>query len=66
MLLVALMSDSGSSETDPQDDAGPSWGQVRLGKLVILIELIAHVQATRQDKDGGGVSFVRSETSKTE
>jgi len=67
MLLVVLMSDSGSSsETDPQDNAGPLWGQVRLGKLVVLIELIGHVQATRQDKDGGGVSFESSETSKTE
>ncbi|KAH9960690.1 hypothetical protein BC827DRAFT_1268087 [Russula dissimulans] len=56
MLLVALMSDSGNTERDPQDDARPSWGQVRLGQLVILTELIAHVQATRQDKDGGGPS----------
>jgi len=25
---------------------------------VVLIELIAHVQATREEKDGRGVSFV--------
>ena len=58
MLLVALMSDSGSSEKGLEDNVGPSWGQARLGQLVVLIELIAHVQATRQEKDGRGVSFV--------
>ena len=52
MLLVALMSDSGGKEKGSQDNVGPSWGQVRLGQLVVLIELIAHIQATRQDKDG--------------
>ena len=58
MLLVALMSDSGGTEKGPRDNVGPSWGQVRLGQLVVLIELIANVQATRQDKDGRGVSSV--------
>ena len=58
MLLVALMSDSGSIERGSQDKVGPSWGQARPGQLVVLIELIAHVQATRQEKDGRGVSFV--------
>ncbi len=58
MLLVALMSDSGSIERGSQDNAGPPWGQARPGQLVVLIELIAHAQATRQDKDGRGVSFV--------
>jgi hypothetical protein len=58
MLLVALMSDSGSIERGSQDKVGPSWGEARLGQLVVLIELIAHVQATRQEKDGRGVSFV--------
>jgi hypothetical protein len=58
MLLVALMSDSGGMEKGSQDNLGPSWGQVRLGQLVVLIELIAHIQATRQDKDGRGVSSV--------
>lgn len=58
MLLVALMSDSGSIAKGSQDSVGPSWGQARVGQLVALIELIAHVQATRQDKDGRGVSFV--------
>jgi len=66
MLLVALMSDSGTIERGSQDNVGPSWGQARLGQLVVLIELIAHVQATRQEKDGRGVSFVKSDTSKTE
>jgi len=58
MLLVALMSDSGGIERGSQDSVGPSWGQARLGQLVVLIELIAHVQATRQDKDARGVSFL--------
>jgi hypothetical protein len=52
------MSDSGGMEKGSQDNLGPSWGQVRLGQLVVLIELIAHIQATRQDKDGRGVSSV--------
>jgi hypothetical protein len=52
MLLVALMSDSGGKEKGSQDNVGSSWGQVRLGQLVVLIELIAYIQATRQDKDG--------------
>ncbi|KAI0300139.1 hypothetical protein B0F90DRAFT_1817733 [Multifurca ochricompacta] len=53
MLLVAFMSDSSSTARDSQDNAGsagPQWGHVRLGQLVILIELIAYVQAERQDK----------------
>ncbi len=58
MLLVALMSDSGGIEKSSRENVGPSWGQARLGQLVVLIELIAHVQATRQDKDGRGVSSV--------
>ena len=58
MLLVALMSDSGGIERGSQDNVGPPWGQTRVGQLVVLIELVAHVQATRQDKDGRGVSFV--------
>lgn len=58
MLLVALMSDSGSIAKGSQDNVGLSWGQARVGQLVALIELIAHVQATREDKDGRGVSFV--------
>jgi hypothetical protein len=66
MLLVVLMSDSGGTEKSPQDNVVPSWGQVRLGQLVVLIELIAHIQATRQDKDGRGVSSLRSGISKTE
>ena len=57
MLLVALMSDSSGTEKDPRESAGPSWGQVRPGQLVILVELIAHVQATRKD-EGREVSFV--------
>lgn len=52
MLLVALMSDSGGKEKGSQDNVGSSWGQVHLGQLVVLIELIAYIQATRQDKDG--------------
>jgi hypothetical protein len=58
MLLVALMSESGNIESGSQDNMGPSWGQARLGQLVILIELIGHVQSTRQEKDSRGVSFV--------
>jgi hypothetical protein len=58
MLLVALMSDSSSIERDSQDSVDPPWGQARLGQLVVLIELIAHIQVTRQDKDSRGVSFV--------
>jgi hypothetical protein len=58
MLLVGLMNDSGGVERGPQANVGPLWGQARVGQLVVLIELIAHVQATRQDKDGRGVSFV--------
>jgi hypothetical protein len=58
MLLVALMSDSSSTERVSQDNVAPPWGQARLGQLVVLIELIAHVQATRKDTDGRGVSFV--------
>jgi len=52
------MNDSSTTEKDLQASPGPLWGQVRLGQLVILVELIAHVQATRQDKDGRGVRFV--------
>lgn len=56
MLLVALMSDSGNIERGSQDKVGLPWGQARLGQLVVLIELIAQVQATRQEKDGRGPS----------
>jgi hypothetical protein len=59
MLLVVLMSDSSGTVKDSQESTGPLWGQVRLGQLVILVELIALVQITRQDhKDDRGVSFV--------
>ena len=58
MLLVALMSDSSSTERGSQDNVAPAWGQARLGQLVVLMELIAHVQATSKDTDGRGVSFV--------
>lgn len=58
MLSVLLMNDSSTTEKDLQESSGPLWGQIRLGQLVILVELIAHVQATRQDKDSQGVSFV--------
>jgi hypothetical protein len=58
MLLVALMSDSSGTVKDSQESTGPLWGQVHPGQLVILVELIALIQATRQDKDGPGVSFV--------
>jgi hypothetical protein len=58
MLLVALVSDSGSIERGSHDNGGSTWGQARPGQLVVLIELIAHVQATREEKDGRGVSFV--------
>jgi len=58
MLSILLMNDSSTTEKDLQESAGPLWGQVRLGQLVILVELIAHIQATRQDKDGRGVRFV--------
>jgi hypothetical protein len=58
MLLVILMNDSSTTEQDLQESSGPLWGQVRLGQLVILVELIAHVQATRPDKDGRGVRSV--------
>ncbi len=61
MLLVAIMSDSKSTDQDPQGDVGPQWGQVRLGKLAILIELIAHVQSERHGKDAQTVSFVPSD-----
>ncbi|KAI0266517.1 hypothetical protein BC834DRAFT_823723 [Gloeopeniophorella convolvens] len=50
MMLVALMSDSNSAGKAMRDDAGSSWGQVRLGQLALLVELIAHVQAAGQDK----------------
>jgi hypothetical protein len=66
MLLVALMSDSGGMGKGSQDSVVPSWGQARLGQLVVLVELITHVQATREDKDGRGVSSVRSGKSETE
>jgi hypothetical protein len=66
MLLVAFMSDSSSVEKNPQGNAGAKWGQVRLGQVAILIELIAHVQATRQDKDSGAVSFPLSDIFKAE
>ncbi|KAI9457584.1 hypothetical protein BJY52DRAFT_1187192 [Lactarius psammicola] len=56
MLLVAVMSDSKSTDQDPQVDVGPQWGQVRLGKLGILIELIAHVQSQRHGKDAQTIS----------
>ena len=58
MLLVVLMNDSSTTEQDLQESSGPLWGQVRLGQLVILVELIAHIQATRPDKDGRGVRSV--------
>jgi hypothetical protein len=57
MLLVALMSDSSGSEREAQENATPSWGQVYSGQLVLFVELIAHIQAVRQDKDGRGVSI---------
>ena len=58
MLVVVLMNDSSTTEKDLQESHGPLWGQARLGQLVILVELIAHIQTTRQDKDGRGVRFV--------
>jgi hypothetical protein len=57
MLLVAVTSDSRSTDKGPPGDAGPEWGQVRLGQLAILIELIAHVQSERHGKDTQTVSF---------
>lgn len=56
MLLVAVMSDSRSTDKGPQGDVGPQWGQARLGQLAILIELIAHVQSKRLGKDAQTVS----------
>ncbi|KAH9171401.1 hypothetical protein EDB89DRAFT_2179290 [Lactarius sanguifluus] len=56
MLLVVIMSDSRSTDQDPQGDVGPQWGQVRLGQLAILIELIAHVQSERHGKDAQTIS----------
>ena len=60
MLLVAVMSDSRSSEKGQQSDVKPQWGQARLGQLAILIELIAHVQSERHGRDTQTVSFVPS------
>jgi hypothetical protein len=57
MLLVAVMSDSSTTDVDPQGKVGSNWGQVRLGQIAILIELIAHIQAVRQDKDARAVGF---------
>lgn len=57
MLLVAVMSDSRSTEKGPESDVGPQWGQVRLGQLAILIELIAHIQSERHGRDTQTVSF---------
>jgi hypothetical protein len=57
MLLVAVMSDSSTTEMNPQDKVGSNWGQVRLGQIAILIELIAYIQAVRQDKDTRAVGF---------
>jgi hypothetical protein len=59
MLLVAVTSGSRSTDQGPPGDAGPQWGQVRLGQLAILIELIAHVQSERNGKDTQTVSFSR-------
>ncbi|KAH8987795.1 hypothetical protein EDB92DRAFT_2013926 [Lactarius akahatsu] len=56
MLLVVIMSDSRSTDQDPQGDVGPQWGQVRLGQLAILIELIAHVRSERHGKDAQTIS----------
>lgn len=66
MLLVALMSDSSATEKDSQGIAGAQWGQVRLGQLAILIELIAHVQAERQGQEARAVSFALSDISRAE
>jgi hypothetical protein len=66
MLLVAIMSDSSTTEANPQGKVGPNWGQVRLGQIAILIELIAHIQAVRQDKDARTVGFGLSDISKAE
>ncbi|KAH9003355.1 hypothetical protein EDB86DRAFT_3073128 [Lactarius hatsudake] len=56
MLLVVIMSDSRSTDQGPQGDVGPQWGQVHLGQLAILIELIAHVQSERHGKDAQTIS----------
>ncbi len=60
MLLVAVMSDSSSTDTGFRGDMGLQWGQVHLGQLAILIELIAHVQSERLSKDAQTVSVVQS------
>lgn len=60
MLLVAITSDSRSTENGPPGDVGPQWGQVRLGQLAILIELIAHVQSEKHGKDAQTVSLFPS------
>ena len=61
MLLVAVTSDSRSTEQGPPGDVRSQWGQVRLGQLAILIELIAHVQSERYGKDTQTVSIVPSD-----
>jgi hypothetical protein len=66
MLLVALMSDSSGAEKNTEGNAGAQWGQVRLGQIAILIELIAHVQGARQDKDAPAVGFPFSGIPKAE
>lgn len=60
MLLVAVTSDSRSTENGPPGNVGPQWGQVRLGQLAILIELIAHVQSEKHGKDAQTVSLFPS------
>ncbi|KAI0041863.1 hypothetical protein FA95DRAFT_1500866 [Auriscalpium vulgare] len=51
MMLVALMSGSTPASKKAGPEGNEPWGQARPGQLVILAELIAHVQKVAQERD---------------
>ncbi|CAA7264275.1 unnamed protein product [Cyclocybe aegerita] len=53
MMCVALLGEAGST---PSGNMEGQWGSVRLGQLVLLVELIGKVQDVRHEKEGAGNS----------
>ncbi|KAJ3513514.1 hypothetical protein NLJ89_g2905 [Agrocybe chaxingu] len=53
MMCVALLGEAGSA---PSGNMEGQWGNVRLGQLVLLVELIGKVQDVRHEKEGVGNS----------
>lgn len=51
MLCVALLSDVGMSNAKSKNE---KFGTARLGQMVLLVELIGKIQATRREREALG------------